>query len=140
MSERSIEDMRSSEFIPFKAGIDKGADFVVLSNMKNKHIAPDGEPCSMSSNVVEILRKELGFKGIIITDVLSDSIITSSYSVEETAVKCVKAGVDMLLAPEGIIKSVSAIKAAVESGEISESTINESVGRILTVKIKRGIK
>ena len=94
----------------------------------------------MSEDVVNILRNELGFKGIVMTDVLSDSKIADVYSIEETAVKCVKAGVDMLLAPKGITKSVTAVKEAVESGEILESSIDESVKRILRIKLKRGIQ
>lgn len=140
VSERTLEQLRASEFAPFKSGIDKGADFVILSNTTNKYIAPGGEPCSMSADVVNILRNELGFKGIVMTDVLSDSKIADVYSIEDTAVNCVKAGVDMLLAPKGITKSVTAVKEAVESGEISESTIDESVKRILRIKLKRGIQ
>ncbi len=134
----SADDLRSGEFLPFKAAIDGGADFIIMSNSPCKALTGDKTPCSLSPSAIEALRTELGFDGVIVTDYLSD--ISASYSAEQAAVAAVKAGADMLLAPAGIAKSVSAVKEAIEKGDIEESSIDESVERILRVKIKRGIQ
>lgn len=134
----SADDLRSKEFLPFKSAIDSGADFIVMSNSPCKALTGDNTPCSLSPAAIKSLRDELGFDGIIVTDYLSD--ISTTYSAEQAAVAAVKAGADMLLAPTGIAKSVSAIKTAIDNGDIDESNIDESVKRIMRVKIKRGIQ
>lgn len=134
----SADGLRSGEFLPFKAAIDGGADFIIMSNSPCKALTGDKTPCSLSPAAIKALRDELGFDGVIVTDYLSD--ISTTYSAEQAAVAAVKAGADMLLAPTGIAKSVSAVKEAIDKGDIEESAIDESVKRILRIKIKRGIQ
>ena len=86
-----------------------------------------------------MLREELGFKGVIITDALDMGAITENYEPGEAAVNCVKAGIDVLLMSTDLEASYQAVLEAVEKGTIDESQIDASVRKIMTVKIKRGI-
>lgn len=139
-SSRTLEEMRNAEFLPFQAGIDAGADFVMVAHMSAPAITGDETPAILSPIIVtDLLRKELGFEKVIITDALNMGAITSAYTPEESAVLAVEAGVDMLLMSPDIDVAAKAIKEAVESGEIPESRIDESVRRILTLKQERGI-
>lgn len=139
-SQRTYEEMQTSDLLPFKAGIEAGADFVMISHMVNKDITKTDMECSMSTNVMtNILRNTMGFPNIIITDSLSMKAITDFYSPAAAALTAFEAGADMLLMPENIEEAHAAIKAAVESGRVSELRLNESVSRILKVKLERGI-
>ncbi|MBQ7033272.1 MAG: hypothetical protein IJN25_06405 [Clostridia bacterium] len=139
-SERTYEEMQESDLLPFKAGIGAGADFVMVSHMVNQSITKTDMECTMSTNVMtNILRNTMGFPNIIITDSLSMKAITGYYSPGAAAVTAFEAGADMLLMPENIEEAHAAIKAAIQSGRISEMRINESVSRVLKVKLERGI-
>ncbi len=139
-SVRTLEEMRNAEFLPFQAGIDAGADFVMVAHMSAPNITGDETPAILSSQIVtDLLREELNFQKVIITDAMNMGAITSVYTPEDAAVKAVNAGVDMLLMSQNVHKAVDAIKKAVESGKIPESRIDESVLRILTLKQERGI-
>ncbi len=132
---KSLEEMRTSNFIPFKAGIDAGVDFVMVSHVTATSLDGDGNPCSLSSAVItDILRNELGFEGIVITDALDMTAITDYYTSEDAAVMAIKAGADMLLMPEDFEAAYAAVLAAVQDGTISEERINESLRRIYRVK------
>ena len=97
-------------------------------------------PASLSSKVVTgFLKNELNFKKIIITDSMSMDAVLNNYPAGEAAVLSLLAGADMLLCPSSIEKTVQGIEGAVESGRITEKRIDESVVKILQVKIDRGI-
>ncbi len=138
-SEKSLDQLRSCEFIPFKSGIEAGADFVMCANINLPKL--DSEyPASMSHKIVtEILKDELGFEGVIITDALNMDAVRSYYTSADAAVKCIEAGCDMLLSPDTFSEAVSAVISAVQNGEISEETIDKSVRKILDLKLKYGI-
>ncbi len=139
-STRTHEEMAVSDLLPFKAGIEAGADFVMISHMVNKSITKTDMECSMSTNVMtNILRNTMGFPNIIITDSLSMGAITGYFSAGAAAVTAFEAGADMLLMPANIEEAAAAIRGAVESGRISETRLNESVSRVLKVKLERGI-
>ncbi len=140
ISTRSYEEMQETELMPFKAGIMAGTDFVMISHMVNAAITKTNMECSMSTNVMtNILRKTMGFPNIIITDSLSMGAITKFYSPEAAAVTALEAGADMLLMPADLEAAYLAIEKAVQSGRVTEMRINESVSRILKVKLERGI-
>ncbi|MBR0484697.1 MAG: hypothetical protein IJJ69_07990, partial [Oscillospiraceae bacterium] len=133
---RSVDELRSSEFVAFQFGIDAGADFVMVSH-QIMTCAGDGIPSSLSHVVcTDWLRNELYFDGIIVTDSFEMNTISGSYSPEESAVMAVEAGVDVILMPTDLTASVNAIEDAVSTGRISEERINESVYRILQEKEK----
>ena len=81
----------------------------------------------------------MGFHGVVMTDALEMAAIADYYSSGTTAVKAVSAGVDMLLGPVNLTDSVNALENAVDNGTITEERINQSVARILALKIRRGI-
>lgn len=131
---RTLDKMRGIDFVPFQAGIDAGADFVMVSHIA---VADTGEvvPSTLSKTIMtDILRDELGFEGIIITDALNMASITEYYTTEEAAVGAIAAGADMLLMPDDFHTAYDGVLAAVQDGTISEERINESLKRIYRVK------
>lgn len=131
---RTLDEMRSIDFIPFQAGIDAGADFVMVSHAALAD-ADDTVPASLSKTIMtDILRDEMGFEGIIITDALNMAAITEYYTTEEAAVGAIVAGADMLLMPDDFQAAYNAVLAAVQDGTISEERINGSLKRIYRVK------
>ncbi len=140
VSRRTYAEMQESDLLPFKAGIEAGADFVMISHMVNQSITKTDMECSMSTNVMtNILRNTMGFPNIIITDSLSMGAITGYFSAGAAALTAFEAGADMLLMPADIEEAAAGIRGAIESGRITELRLNESVSRVLKVKLERGI-
>ena len=136
--ERTLEELRTGELLPFQAGIDAGADAVMIGHLIVSDI--DNEPAPFSYKIVTgLLREEMGFDGVVMTDGLQMQAMTDHYSSAEIAVKAVKAGVDILLCPLDVKAAVRAVTDAVDSGEITEQRLDESVRRILTMKLKNGM-
>lgn len=134
-TDRTAEEFRANEFTVFQAGIDAGADMVMVSHISAPALTGDSTPCSMSSAVVtDILRTELGFDGVIISDAMNVSAITEYYSADQAAVLAIKAGCDMILMPEDYELAYNGVLEAVESGVISEERINDSLRRIYRIK------
>lgn len=139
-STRTIEELRNSEFLPFISGINAGADFIMISHMTLINAVKEKVPASVSKEVItDMLKNELGYSGIIITDSFRMGAITDKYTASQAAVKAVKAGVDMILMTPDITSAHSAIVAAVKSGEISEDRIKESVRKIISLKVEKGM-
>lgn len=136
---RSLSQLRKEEFLPFKSGIAAGADFVLVSHHVISGIGDDLPSDLSYTAVTGILRNELGFGGIIITDSHKDPDFTKKYTAEKAAVMAVNAGVDIILLPDDLPDAVKAICEAVENGEIREERINESVLRILSAKAEMGL-
>lgn len=135
VSDRTAEEFRSEEFAVFKAGIDAGADMIMMSHMAVPALTGDNTPCSLSKEVVtDILREELGFEGVIITDALNMSAIAEYNSSADAAVTAIKAGCDMLLMPENFEEAYNAVLQAVQDGVISEERINDSLRRVYRIK------
>ncbi len=131
---KTIEELRAADFVPFSAGIEAGADFVMVSHATVPAI-DDELPSSLSAKVItDTLRGELGFEGVVITDALDMTAITEYYPPEEAAVMAIQAGADMLLMPEDFEAAYNAVLAAVQDGTISEERIDESLNRIYRVK------
>lgn len=134
-TDRTAEQFAAEEFVAFKAGIDAGADFVMMSHLSVPALTGDNTPCTMSGAVVtDILRVQLGFDGIIITDAMDMAAITEYYEADEAAIQALKAGCDMILMPDDFEKAYNGVLEAVQSGIISEERINDSLRRIYRVK------
>lgn len=130
---KTLDELRQAELLPFQAGIDAGADAVMMGHLVIENVDP--QPALFSHAVVtELLREEMGFQGVVMTDSLQMQAMTDHYGSGEIAVGAVKAGVDVLLCPMELETAVEALLDAVEGGEISEERINESVLRILRLK------
>ena len=136
----TIDRLRDVEFQPFQAGIEEGADFVMMSHVAVRDITQNEEPASLSTLMVsDILREELQFDHVIITDAMNMKIITKFYDAGEAAVMAVQAGNDMVLMPDDFEEAYEAVYEAVKDGTLTERQIDQAVSRILTVKIRRGI-
>lgn len=139
-STRTLDQIRNAEILPFKAGIKEGSDFVMVSHMTLTNATPSPLPCSLSKEIItDLLKTELGYKGIVITDSFSMGAITEEYTIDEAVVKAITAGVDMILMPKDPAAAHTAILSAVESGKISAERIDESVQKILTLKFKKNM-
>lgn len=140
VSERTLDELRGAEFIPFAAGIDAGVALVMMSHMSLPKVTGSDVPCDLSYEVVTgLLREELGFEGVIISDSHEMAAITAYYTCGEAAVLAVKAGCDVVLMPESKQAAANALLQAVADGTLSEARINESVLRILSLKYEYGI-
>lgn len=138
--ENGIKTLRKREFLPFQAGIEAGCDFIMVSHVNIDKVTQDETPSSLSELVVkDILREELGFEKIIITDAMNMQAITKFYENKEAAVMAIEAGNDMILMPDNLKEAFEGIEEAVEEGQIEEKNIDESVKRILNVKLERGV-
>lgn len=135
--ERSFDTFSDSDFIPFQAGIDAGADMVLVSH--NIVSCMDSEkPASLSPTVHDILRNRLGFDGVIMTDDLSMDGIRDFIDDQQAAVMAVLAGNDLICCTDYQTQIPAVIEAAA-SGEISEQMIDEAVMRILKMKQSLGL-
>ena len=135
---RTKEEIMADEMQPFRSGIEAGAEFVMVGHL----IVPDIDevPATLSYKIATgILREELKFEGVAITDSFEMVSIADNYSVDDAVVMSVKAGMDMILQPKDMASAVNSIEQAVADGELSEDRIDESVRRILTLKESRGL-
>lgn len=128
------------ELPPFRATVAEGVGGVMSAHIALPQIVPDNTPATLSPKMLtEILRNDIGFKGVIFTDALTMRGVAARYPEGEAAVRAFKAGADVLLYPPSVEKAFNAMKQAVQSGEISEARLDESVRRILTAKQKIGL-
>ncbi len=136
----SITMLRKTDFVPFQEGIKAGADFVMVSHISVSRVTETKEPASMSELVMRtILRDELGFQRVIVTDALDMSSITDHYTAAEAAYQAFKSGADIILMPANLQEAYRELLQRVEDGSITEERLRESVVRILTAKFRRGI-
>ena len=133
---KTLEELMESELVPFKAAAENGVDAVMVAHISVPTILGDNTPCSLSKYMVtDVLRNELGFEGLIVTDALDMGAITNTYGDGEAAVMAVLAGNDILLKPNNFFASYEGVLNAVRNGVISEERIDESVKRIISVKL-----
>lgn len=136
--ERTEQELREEELLPFIAGIDAGADMVMIGHLQVDALDPDN-PATFSYKIVtELLREELGFQGVVITDSLGMGAI-SQYSEAERCEKALLAGCDILLGVREPEQTLHALMQAVEQGEITQERIDESVLRVLYLKFSMGL-
>lgn len=134
-SDRTEEQFWAEELAVFQAGIDSGANMIMVSHMAAPALTGDNEPSIFSRVLVtDILRNQMGFQGVVITDALSMSAISEYYGAEEAAIMAVLAGCDMLLMPEDYGKAYQGVLEAVRNGNIDEERINDSLRRIYRIK------
>ena len=137
IDERPLDSFRESDFLPFEAGIAAGAQSILVSH--NVVNCMDSElPASLSPAVHDILRTELGFDGVIMTDDLIMEAITDYTGGENAAVLAVQAGNDMLVSSD-FVTQYNAVLAAVQDGTISADRIRESAVRVIRWKLDLGL-
>lgn len=138
-----LEHLRGFELLPFKEAINRGADAVMTAHILLPKI--DSQyPASFSQKFIsEILRQELGFKGVVITDDLTMGAIMENYDIGEAAVRAIQGGSDLVLICHDPVKMERVLQALLEgaiNGEIPQERIDESVYRILSLKEKYNLK
>ena len=137
IDERSMDSFRQSDFLPFEAGIEAGAQSVLVSH--NVVTCMDADhPASLSAEVHRVLRDELGFDGVILTDDLIMDAIRDYTGGENAAVLAVQAGNDMLTSSD-FLTQYNAVLAAVRDGRIAKSTIREAAVRVIDWKMQLGL-
>lgn len=134
-----LSRLRRVNFEPFAAGIDEGTDFIMVGHVYLAKI-DKGTPASLSKTILsDLLRKEMGFEGMIMTEQMDAPVITNQYTVRQAVIMAVVSGADVIYDPENIEEAFFALRQAVMFGEIDEKRINQAVLRILQSKILRGI-
>jgi beta-N-acetylhexosaminidase len=129
-------ELENQDLPPFGAAIDAGVPMVMVGHLVYPAIDPE-RPASLSKDAINMLRGDLGFDGVVVTDDLAMAGATGGGTVADAAVKAVGAGADLLVissAPQEQADAYDAVVEAVRSGEIPRSRLEESVGRLLAVK------
>lgn len=127
---KSYEELKALELQTFSYAINNNAKLIMVGHIALPNITGDNTPASLSKVLItDILKKGLNYDGLVITDALNMKALTDNYTQEEIIVKAIKAGVDILLMPDDIEKSLDYVK-----NNISEERINESVKKILMFK------
>ncbi len=134
-----LKRLNDFELVPFKAAIAAGADTIMTAHILLPKLDPK-YPATLSYNIItNLLRKDIGFDGVVITDDMTMGAILKNYDIGDAAVKAINAGADIILVShkyENIQKVISSIKEAVLNKTITEDRVNESVYRILSLKEK----
>ncbi len=135
------ERLEHLELVPFRAAIAAGVSTVMTGHLSIPAFEPDANtPATLSSNILTgLLRKELGFEGLVVTDAMDMGGITARYAPGEAAVRAVAAGADALLMPPVPDAAFESLQAAVKSGRISKARLDASVRRILQAKARLGL-
>ena len=129
-----------NELFPFKAAVNNNVKMIMAGHLIVPSLDPSHKPTTHSERILTgVLRKDLGFKGIVITDAMEMGALSSNISNDESVIRTIEAGSDIVLLPIDAISSIKAIKRAVKDGRISEKRIDESVERILKAKEDVGL-
>ncbi|WP_151774123.1 glycoside hydrolase family 3 protein [Streptomyces abyssomicinicus] len=134
------EEWDRTDAPPFKAAIAAGVDSIMTAHLQVPALDPSNEPATLSPAILQgVLRGELGYDGVIVTDALNMQGVRTKYGDDRVPVLALKAGADQLLFPPDIDVAYHGVLAAVRSGEITEDRLDESVLRILRLKDKAGL-
>lgn len=134
-TDKTLEDFTAVDFPVYQAGINAGADFIMVGHLSAPNVTGDNTPASLSGKMItEILRGQLGYQGIVITDAMNMSAITEYYTADQAAVMAMQAGADMILMPEDFEAAYNGVLEAVRNGTLTEERIDESLRRIFRVK------
>ncbi|WP_207782657.1 glycoside hydrolase family 3 protein [Phytoactinopolyspora limicola] len=136
----TLEEWREIDAPPFEAAVAAGIDAIMTAHIVVPALDPAEDPATLSHPIVTgLLRDELGYDGVVVTDALDMAGVRQHYGDERVPVLALRAGVDMLLMPPDIDLAYNAVLDAVRAGELSERRIEESVYRILRLKYQRGL-
>lgn len=133
--DKSLDELKQTELVPFISAIENGANMIMVGHMSLPQVVGDNTPATMSKEVIsDLLRSELGFNGVVITDAMNMGAITEYYGADEAAIRAFKAGADMVLMPEDFKLAYEGVIEAVKDGTISEERINNSLKRVFRIK------
>lgn len=132
-TEKELED---SDLVPFENAVRNGAKLIMAGHISAPLLTGDDTPSSLSDVMINaILREKMGYDGVVITDSLQMKSVTDNYTCPEAVKMAVKAGADILLMPTELESALNALRDAVKTGEIKEERIDDSLRRILKLKL-----
>ncbi len=135
------ERLDTLELVPFERAVGVGVDAIMTAHIAAPRIlGPDGPPATLSPYFLDgLLRSELGFEGLIVTDAIRMGAIVSRYGTAEAAVQALEAGADIILMPIDVAETMDAVSAAVRDGRLAEERVDAAVRRLLEVKARAGL-
>jgi beta-N-acetylhexosaminidase len=129
------------ELTPFRSAIAAGVDAVMTAHLAVPALEPDNLPATVSSKIITgVLRDELGFHGLVVTDAMDMQGLSAMFDSGEASVRALEAGADVLLMPKRPEEAIRAVVVAVEKGTISRKRLDESVNRVLAAKARLGLR
>lgn len=137
VNEKTLDELREHELVPFKAAIDAGVPMIMVGHLTLPTVTGDDVPASLNPAIIgNILRDELGFQGLVITDSLAMGAVDGVCTPDQAGVAAVRAGADLALMPADFPAAYEGLLTAVRAGDIAESRIDESVTRIVRTKME----
>lgn len=135
-TDKTLDELKQSELIPFENAIQNNAEFIMAAHISAPRVTGDDTPASLSKTMItDILRGQMGYDGIVVTDAMNMGAVTEQYTSAQAAVKALQAGADLVLMPEDFQEAYQGVLNAVKDGTLTEQRINESVTRIVKVKV-----
>lgn len=136
-TDKTLEELLSCELIPFQKCIDQKAGIIMVGHISLPGVTGSDIPASLSPVIIdEVLRGRMGYDGVVVTDALDMGAIVQQYSSAEAAVKVLTAGADLILMPENFDEAYQGVINAVKDGTLSQERIDQSLRRILKVKLE----
>lgn len=128
------------ELVPFRAAISAGVDSVMTSHLSVPALDAAEIPATVSKKVLtDLLRDELGFRGLVVTDAMDMQGLARQFSAGEAAVRALEAGTDVLLMSPRPEQAIQGVMQAIQSGRLSEDRVRESVAKLLAAKVRLGL-
>jgi beta-N-acetylhexosaminidase len=138
--EADRQRIEAVELEPFRAGIAAGVDAIMTAHIAVPALEPENEPATVSAKILTgVLREQLNFHGIIVTDAMDMQGLASMFDTAEASVRAIEAGSDVLLMPRKAEEAINGVLAAVESGRITRQRLDESVAKVLAAKAGLGL-
>lgn len=136
---KTLKEIQECELIPFQRGIAQGVNFIMVGHISLPNITGDNAPASLSKTMIShILREQMGYDGIVLTDAMNMGAVTQSYSSSEAALQALLAGVDLILMPQDFREAYDGLLKSAEDGTLTVERIDQSVRRVLRVKFLIG--
>ncbi|MCI6832517.1 MAG: glycoside hydrolase family 3 protein [Clostridiales bacterium] len=130
-------ELEICELIPFQTGIEQEVPMIMVGHISLPNVTGDETPASLSHEIVtKRLREQMGYDGVVVTDAMNMGAVAENYEPAEAAVKALQAGVDLILMPEDFHAAYQGVMDAVEDGTLSKKRINQSLRRILRLKLE----
>lgn len=130
-------ELEICELIPFQTGIEQEVPMIMVGHISLPNVTEDVTPASLSNEIVtKRLREQMGYDGVVVTDAMNMGAVAENYEPAEAAVKALQAGVDLILMPEDFRAAYQGVMDAVEDGTLSKKRIDQSLRRILRLKLE----
>lgn len=133
---KTKEQLFQTELYPFSQAAKEDDAMIMVGHLSLPNVIGDQTPASLSPTIIQMLKNNLGFQGVVISDALNMGALTNHYSEEEIITGAIASGIDILLMPSSLSNTVTVIQQAIQNGKMTEERINESVLKILRLKEK----